>query len=290
MIKKFLFIGAFIGCTVMGMSQEKQEIDAKYSDLTFSTVRIVNGQSVETTPHGKLLFLISHHFGDINQGFDEFFGLDQSTVRLGFEYGFSSRFAMGIGRSSYNKIVDGFLKYKLFRQTTDNGFPFTLSYYGNIAIDSRKQEVLDIEDIYASRYQSVQQLLIARKFNDKLSLQLSPTFIMRNMQYEEDNVWAMGFGSKYKLSYRSALNFEYFYLFPGKTADKYRNAFSIGWSIKAGGHAFQMYISNALGMVEQLFIPRSMGNWSNGQFHFGFNISRAFIIKETKEYKDELYW
>lgn len=293
MIKKTLLAFGFL-CFLLNLSAQDLSTDStqnNITELTFSTVRIINGQSIETTPHGKLLFLISHHFGNINQGVNEFFGLDQSTIRFGFEYGFSERFAMGIGRSSFNKSIDGFLKYKFLRQEKGSHImPISLTYYGNIAIDSRKQVILDFEDIYGSRLQSVHQLLIARKFSDNFSLQLSPTIIFRDMNNDDDNVYAVGVGARYKFSYRASLNAEYFYLFPGSTADKYYNSFSIGLSIKAGGHAFQVYLSNSVGMIEELFIPQTAGSWNNGEIHFGFNISRAFILKETKSYKDELYW
>ena len=53
---------------------------------TFNGTRILNGHSIETRKKGILEFLIHHRFGTINSGADELFGLDQSNIRLGFEY------------------------------------------------------------------------------------------------------------------------------------------------------------------------------------------------------------
>ena len=39
-------------------------------------------QSVEMTSGGELSFIIGHRFGKISDGLDEFFGLDQATIRF----------------------------------------------------------------------------------------------------------------------------------------------------------------------------------------------------------------
>src|SRR5512138_3906869 len=73
-----------------------------YNQQTFKSSRVVIGQSVETTPNGDLTLLVSHHFGAVNTGFYEFFGLDQASTRIGLEYGINKFMCAGVGRSTYN--------------------------------------------------------------------------------------------------------------------------------------------------------------------------------------------
>jgi len=77
-----------------------------YTYATFKTTRVVSGHSVENPANGVLLFMISHHFGKVNSGAYDFFGLDQATIRLGLEYGVNDFLSVGVGRSSYQKTYD----------------------------------------------------------------------------------------------------------------------------------------------------------------------------------------
>ncbi|MEO8732976.1 MAG: DUF5777 family beta-barrel protein, partial [Flavobacteriales bacterium] len=87
-----------------------------YTSASFKSTRVINGQSLENLPKGVLDFRISHRFGFVSNGIQDFFGLDQASFRLGFDYGLTDRLMIGIGRSTYQKTVDGFFKYKLLRQ------------------------------------------------------------------------------------------------------------------------------------------------------------------------------
>ena len=261
---------------------------------TFTTNRVVHGQSVESTPEGRLVFRVSHQFGRISDGLGEFFGLDQSTIRLGFEYGFNKNFSAGIGRSSYNKTLDTFVKYKFVTQNNaKGGFPLSFAYYGNLALDTRKSAAFSAQDMFSSRYQHAHQLIIARKFNQSFSLQLSPTYIGRkvgNTALYDNNVYALGAAARLKISYRTSINAEYFHLLSDKTADMYQNSLSLGVTIKKGGHVFQLFVSNSQGLIEQFFIPQSVDKWSGGDIHFGFSITRAFILRQTDDYNEAYDW
>jgi hypothetical protein len=116
---------------------DKKEVDYTYA--TFKTTRVVLGQSIENPPPGEMGFIISHHFGRINEGAYELFGLDQATIRLGFEFGINERLVIGIGRSSFRKTYDGFLKYKLLRQSSGlRTMPVTISAFSSTAMNSLK--------------------------------------------------------------------------------------------------------------------------------------------------------
>ncbi len=56
----------------------------------------------------------------------------------------------------------------------------------------------------------------------------------------------------------------------------YRNPLSIGTDLELGDHVFQVHFSNAQAMVEEGFITQARGDWTDGDFFFGFNLVRVF--------------
>jgi Membrane bound beta barrel domain (DUF5777) len=259
---------------------EADSAGASLTTGTFKATRIINGHSVELIPRKELLFLISHRFGMINSGAYNFFGLDNATIRLALEYGLSDRLNVGVGRSSLQKTYDGYLKYKLLRQ---QGYgwsrPLTLTAFASSAIKTLEFANPERDNQFSSRLFFTYQLLLARKFNERFSFQLSPTLVHRNLVAtirDENNVLALGAGGRYKLTKRTSFNAEYYYLLPGATADDFRNVLSLGFDIETGGHVFQLHLTNAQGMIEKFFIPETIGKWADGDIFFGFNISRVF--------------
>jgi hypothetical protein len=261
-----------------------------YTYATFKTTRIIFGQSVENASKGTLLFLFSHHFGPVNSGAYNFFGLDQTAnVRLGFEYGISDRLSIGLGRSNYEKTFDGFLKYKLLRQSTGySSMPISLSLFASTDLNSLKWQDPTRTNFLTSRLSFAYQVLIARKFSNRLSLQLTPTLIHKNLvplPTDKNDLYALGFGGRYKLSERVSLNAEYFYLLNQPANSTSVNSLSVGVDIETGGHVFQLHFTNSQPMFERGFITETVGKWSKGNIFFGFNITRAFTIVEHKNPK-----
>jgi hypothetical protein len=269
----------------------EEEPSIEYAYATFKTTRICVGQSIENPPNGNLIFVVSHHFGAVNQGWYEFFGLDQATTRIGFEYGVNDWLALGIGRSTLNKTFDGFTKIKLLRQSSGaRKMPISVSYFGSMAINSLKWQDPERTNYFTSRMSYAHQILIARKFSNAISFQLMPTFIHRNMvarEIDENDVWAIGAGGRVKVSNRVSVNAEYYYLLPGQTADDFINTFTIGVDLETGGHVFQLFMTNGRGAIEEYYIPQTTGKWTDGDIRIGFNITRAFTVKKPKS-KSEL--
>ncbi|MGV3539817.1 MAG: DUF5777 family beta-barrel protein [Rufibacter sp.] len=252
---------------------------------TFKATRLINGHTIETNRAGELLFLISHRFGTLNSGAYNFWGLDQATIRLGLEYGLNDNFTIGLGRSSLEKTFDGFLKYRLLRQKPE-GLPISLTAFASAALRTMDWVIPENQYVNAHRLTYSYQLLLARKFSDRLSLQLAPTLVHRNLvegPYGNNNVYAVGAGGRFKLTKRISFNAEYFYLLPSPTADHFENSLSLGIDIETGGHVFQLMATNAQGMVEKFFVPQNAGSWSNGDIYFGFNVSRVFQLSKKKK-------
>ena len=255
---------------------------------SFKTTRIVNGHSIENVGAGILDFKIMHRFGAINQGGYEFFGLDQATMRIGLDYGITKKLMIGIGRSTFQKQFDGFVKYKaLSQQTGERNIPLSISYVGSAIYKSLKDATTNYQPYVSDKFSFAHQILFARKFNDQFSLQLTPTLlhynIVENVSIPND-FYSLGIGFRQRISKRVNITTEYFYRID-KLAGYY-DPLSVGVDIETGGHVFQLHVSNSTGMTERTFINETTGSWGKGDLRFGFNISRVFTLKKPKELKN----
>ena len=267
------------------------EETTEYTFATFKATRLVLGQSVENPAKGTLVFMIQHHFGYVNSGAYEFWGLDQATIRLGLDYGITDWLAVGIGRSTYKKTYDGFVKAKILRQSSGTvNMPVSLSYFGSLSMNSLKWNEPERENYFSSRLAFTNQLLIARKFSSAISLQITPTLIHKNLvetTADKNDIFATGIGGRVKLTNRISLNAEYFYVFPDQIVSKeYDNSFSIGFDIETGGHVFQLFLTNSNPIFESGFITETSGQWADGDIYFGFNISRVFTIVKPEGFRE----
>ena len=290
-MKKFLLsfylllpFSAFSQEDLMKLVSDSNEVFIRAA--TFKASRLINGHSVETVGKNNLDFIISHRFDRLNRGFEEFFGLDAATIRLGLEYGINDRFMIGMGRSSFQKAFDYFAKYKLLRQTTGgSSIPVSVTLFGGYAIRTQKTTP-QLSGYDRSSYTG--QMLIARKFSEGFSLQISPTLIHRNrVDIFTDNrtVFASGIGGRMKLTKRSSINGEYNYVLPNQIDERYKNNLSFSFDLETGGHVFQLLFTNSFGMTERQFITETDGSWGNGDIHFGFNISRTFSFEKKSKMK-----
>ena len=284
-MKNFGFGILLLLCGTSLIAQETTE----YSSETFKDTRIVNGQSVETNEEGQLKFIISHRFGLISQGINNFFGLDEASIRLGLDYGVTDRFTIGIGRSSFEKTVDGFAKYKLLRQSVGaREMPITMTWQSNFAIRTADfPDNLGEEYDIANRMTYGHQLMIARKFCDAFSAQIMPTFIHKNLvdtKAEKNDLFAIGAATRYQLSKIISFQAEYYYVLPDQLGDQFTNSLSLGFDIQTKSHVFQLHVSNSQGMIDKFFISETRQDFFEGDVYFGFNISRDFQLK-GKKYK-----
>jgi hypothetical protein len=261
--------------------QEDQEPQEQIVSATFKGTRLINGHSIETRKAGVLDFIISHRFGTIDGGAYELFGLDNATVRFGLEYAVSDRLFVGLGRSSFEKTYDGFLKYRLLRQTKgQKAVPLSVTLFGSSAYRSFRDPNFDLS--FTDNLATTIQVLIARKLYSDISLQLMPTWVHHNTikpGATNNEVLALGTGGRVKISPRIALCLEYYYQFQ-KMVETNRNAFAIGFDIETGGHVFQLHFTNAISMVPKGFISETRNNFFQGEINFGFNISRTFQVKK----------
>ncbi len=267
--------------------QEKENPKTEYTKGAYKSTRLINLHTTEKVAQGALEFRISHRFGTLDGGAYEFFGLDQATLRLGFEYGINDRIMIGIGRNTVQKTYDGLFKMDILRQSTgEKTLPFSLTYVGTTAINTLKPVIG--ERTFTSRLTYSNQLILSRKFNEGFSFLLAPSWVHRNLvptENDANDLYALGFGGRIKLTKRTSFNAEYVFRVPIENSplfDSYYNSFSVGFDIETGGHVFQLHLTNSRAMIESGFIAQTTGDWLDGGIHFGFNITREFVVNRKK--------
>lgn len=258
-----------------------------FTAATFKGTRLINGQTVETKGKGALEFIFSHRFGALSSGAYDLFGLDQAYVRLGLEYGLTDRLGVGIGRNSVDKTMDGYLRYKLMRQSTgEKAMPFTITAFGIAAAKlSPKTADAGYPIELTDRISYTGQLLIARKINTSLSFQLMPTLVHKNTvdrTIENNDTYAMGIGGRLKVTRSVALTTEYYYRFGVPEGNTFNNPIGFGVDIETGGHIFQLVMTNSQNLTERAFITETVGDFFKGDIHLGFNVTRTFQLKKSK--------
>lgn len=255
-----------------------------YTTATFKATRLINSHTLEVVGKRSLDFRIAHRFGPFNSGYYNWYGLDgPATIKISLEYSFDGRLMFGVGRSSLQKLYEGFLKYRLLKQTVNGRTPVSITLLTSMNINQQKQEVLPYYTGFSSRLSYAYQAIIGRKFNDHLSLQISPTMIHFNTVGnidDKNDVYALVGAGRYKFTRSMAVTFEYGLRFKGLSNDynNYFNTMSLGIDIETGGHVFQMFVTNSTGMNEVQFIPYTNSSWKDGGIRLGFNVSRVFGI------------
>ncbi|MBA2407764.1 MAG: hypothetical protein H0V65_07220 [Chitinophagales bacterium] len=284
------------------VDKNSESATKEFVTATFKGFRIINAQTNETAKKHNLHFNIAHRFGDIastGAGIHSFFGFDAaSDIRFSFDYGITDRLQLGVGRSkgidAYSQLYDGNIKYRLLRQTTDNKMPVSLTLYGVAAITGRGASSDSTSDASfqnaSQRMSYVTQAIITRKFSQSISLQLVPSWIHRNFVVfnDENDMVSLGVGARVKVTRRFAIIADYFYNFSNFRMDEvdadgnniYFDPLGIGVEIETGGHVFTINFTNSTGILENCFLPFTRSNWLDGQFRFGFNIARNFVIGE----------
>ncbi|WP_452596607.1 DUF5777 family beta-barrel protein [Pontimicrobium sp. MEBiC01747] len=282
-MKKLLFIILFLPLTIFAQDDLLDEIDTddnanNYASASFKGLKIVNFESTKLVAKKELTFVVSHRFGSLENGLDNFFGLDDAVTRLNFVYGLTDAINVSVSRSSFQKIYEGALKYRLTRQQ-DNGFPFTMVGYNSVYINTGLEKANLPKLKFKHRVGYTAQLLIARKVSKKLTLELAPTFFHDNfvvLNEQDNSQFALGMGGRYKLGKRWSFNADYGWHLNRASNSPFKNPLSIGFDLETGGHVFQMHLSNSQAMNANGFLGQATGDWGDGDIYFGFNLSRNF--------------
>jgi len=272
------------------LEEENKDKKAEKVIATFKATKVISAQSNETVKAKTLDFRITHRFGNVgtnaNGGGHTLWGFDTAeNIRFSFDYGITDKLQVGIGRSKTREHLDGSIKYKLLEQKDDNSMPVSVTLYAVSAFSPEK----NIENRYPKfehRLSYVYQAIIARKFNQKISFAVLPSYTHRNFVNGTPNndgvtdtngMFSLGVAGRVKVTQRLAIVGDYFYNFSEyRNGDVFYNPLAIGVEIETGGHVFHINLTNASGIIENDFLPNTRSTWTNGGYKMGFNISRVF--------------
>ncbi len=283
------------------VKEDSAKVKQNITIATFKATRVINMHSVEMTGTGNLQFLIIHHFGaiwDKNEGganFARLFGMNGNfaSTYLSFDYTPIRWMNLGVAWAG-STTMEGTAKFKLLRQQTgEKNIPLSLVWVSTANFNASKQ-LQSPQDLYWNRFSYLHQLLIARKFSEKFSLQLIPSLVHRNIisyGYGSDhNIYSMGIGGRYKLTEKRALTFEYSRQLnmyenvidkTGEMVSYSPNLISLGYDWDTGGHIFQFFLTNSsyasnIPQLTQNPVRDNFGQWS-----IGFNLNRSYTVKHT---------
>lgn len=267
--------------STLGYAQKMERVRVDQGDdpvEVFWGEHLAGMATVETLPARNLNVTIMHNFGIVtDEPLQNFFGFDFGpNVRLGVDYGISDRWSLGIGRTSFEKIVDMRTKIALLRQSKDGSVPLSATLKADVGLTTLENS-RPIED-------DVSYLLalpVARRFGETLSLQLFPMYAHFNSIPEgsgqQKDLFALGVGGEWRFSRRFALMAEYYPVL-GERNPGTKNAFALGLNIETGGHIFQLYFASSQWHTEQYIIARNDESFWAGDFRFGFNVNRIFSL------------
>lgn len=256
-----------------------QEIDtAKVENIyqpSFKALQIVTAQSTKLSSKNQFYIIIAHRFGDISTGLKDFFGLDDASTKLGVIYGITDGISVSVSRETFMKTFEFGAKYRLLQQKNES--PFDILGYNVLAINSdlSKDDYPNMN--FGNRLSYLTQILVSRRFNDRISLQLMPSYVHKNLYgagIENKNQFLVGIGGRHKISKRISLNAEYFVNLDNH--NYYKNPLSVGMDIETGGHVFQLVFSNSQINSDIGYLTNAAGNWGKGNIYFGFNLYRVF--------------
>lgn len=258
------------------VKSDKKEVET----AAFKALQICNLQSTKLPVKGELYVLISHRFGDLANGMNNFFGLDNALTKIGGIYGVANWLSLGVSRHTFNKTYELAAKYKLANQKV-NGFPITIVGYNTVDINSDLDEAIYPQLKFNNRLAFSSQLLLSRKFSESFSAELAPILVHKNLYdeaTEKKDLYLIGMGGRYKLSKRLSLNIDYAARLGSEIeTSPYHNPLTVGLDIDTGGHIFQMVFSNGQPMTDVTFLSNSIGSWEGKKaLYFGFNMYRVF--------------
>ncbi len=265
--------------------------------LERKSLRIINMQGAVGLPKGEWEMFIQHRFGTFGTGAYNWYGLDQSYMRIGLDAGLSERLTVGVSRSSMNKIADGYFKYQFKgkakaspKKDGDSKSEVTAAWYSNVSINTQARASISPEPFYYSnRLRFVNTIIISKNINDRLLIALTPSLVHVNLvdlANESNDIAVMGAYGRMKLSDRYAVTAEIQKPFLSKMpspsgASKSVNIptdpyMALGFEIYTAKHVFQLSVSNAQSMNESYYMTQNNGSFEPSNLRFGFNIVRRW--------------
>lgn len=276
---------------------------AKPVKNTFQSVWIIDNQTVMVPVKGTLEMDIMHRFGTVKKGYEDFWGFfAPSNIRMGVSYSPINNLNIGIGITKRNMLWDASAKYAIITQTPTK-YPVSVSYYGNMAYDTRKDKDKSIFKYRSQRMSFFNQLIIARKVTEKFSVQVAPSHSHQNFvngYYTKNDStgsatfkemkfdhFALAFSARYKLTTVTSVMINYDQPLTKHATNNPNPNLSFGVEMNTSSHSFQLFVGNYTSLLPQqnnLYNKNSPFGYTDfddtkvkgGNFVIGFNITRLW--------------
>ncbi len=285
---------------VTGFAQEYQEYDIKHRRLqrvgnTFESVWLIDNQTVLVPLKKTVEFDILHRFGTVKNGYKDFLGLyAPSNIRIGFSYVPINNLQVGFGFTKERLLWDFSAKYALLKEGGEGNFPVSLTYFANMAADTRTSDnFLNTTD----RFSYFHQLMVARKVTPNFSIQASASLSHFNAveayissdrdivgKMKNDHI-AVSLLGRYKLSDAFAIIANYDQPITQHKTNNPNPNISFGFELATPMHAFQVFMGNYKLLVPQYSNVFNQNDFTETEFLIGFNITRLMDMQEENLFK-----
>lgn len=283
-----ILLFTFLIVPLLSFSQEKTKdsIVEKPERPAFESSSIIDNQTNVLFSKNTLEVMMQHRFGLIDEE-NSLLGIygAKSNIRIGLSYSILDWLTVGYGITKKNRISDFSVKAGIIQQTRSGSIPLSITYFGNVAIDGRSGDLNDgVFITKQDRYSYFHQLIIAKRFNSKLSLQLAPSLSHYNavdFGYENDRI-TIALGGRYKISSQTSVIFDYSIPITELDIEGQENisydysGLSIGAEFSTSAHAFQIFITNLSGIVPQQNYMKNINAFGTKGILVGFNITRRY--------------
>ena len=245
--------------------------------------RIINGHGTPTLDKKQLEFCIQHRFGLLSSGYEGAWGLDQSNIRIGLDYGLNRNITIGFGRSGLGKTSNGYIKWGIVKPNGINQYATSLTWLSDMAYVFEKNTTGLTPYYNTHRINYTHQLLISRNFSiggrHMFMLQLAPTLVHRNLVATSDDandVPLLVGNVRYRINDHIHLTGEFVQVFNKQITQNSKPAAGIGLEFWTAGHAFQFTFNNANALNEFRYMTGDNGSFGKGDIRLGFNIVRRW--------------
>jgi len=220
-------------------------------------------------PRHKFVYRMSHRFarplgqGDFGDLASDFFGFDSGAlIGLELRYGLIRGGQIGINRTS-DRTIQFFGQYEL---TSQQSFPL------GISVLATAEGTNNFRDSYSPGVSAV----ISRELGDRGALYLQPSWVNNtNAQpgelVDDNDTTMIGVGARLRVRRNTYLVAEASPRVSGH--DPGVTLVSFGIEQRAGGHLFQLNVSNGIGTT---LANVARGGSSRDDWYIGFNLSRKF--------------
>jgi len=281
---KYLFVVMLM--SAFSVYAQEEGPDNRPVRAPFESGVLIDNQTVVVQPAKTLEATIEHRFGMWNNGITDLYGIyAPSNIRLGLNYSLKDYLQIGYGYTKDRKLQDLRVKWNIINQTRSGSYPVAVTFYGNMGITCVNEKSFGSNYKFSNRLSYFGQLIVARKFNEKLSLQVSPSFSHLNAvdSLNEHDKIGISFSGRYKFSTQSSVIFNYDLPIDIKgiyesldPINKPKPNLAIGWEISTGTHVFQIFVGTANTLSPQYNMMQNQNDWTKSEMMIGFNITRLW--------------